>query len=326
MTSPDGQRPVFRVLEPGPYATVQDAGRVGWQQFGVPPSGALDQYSFRLANWLVGNAEDAAVLELTFLGPRLEVLSSADVALTGADMPFLVNDRPMPAWRTVRVEAGDVIRLRQVRSGLRAYLAVGGGVAAPPVMGSRSTYPAAALGGLAGRPLRQGDLVPAYPAASLAHPRSTPEEFVPVPSREITLGAVPGPQDDHFSAGLDTFFGAAYKVSSKVDRMGYRLEGPAVALAPGAPQSIISEPTLPGGVQIPPDGQPIVLLVEQTTSGYNKIATVVTADLPPLAQARPGDTVRFSRLSLEQGWEKLAAFRSRLARAKAAITGQTAAT
>ncbi len=289
----------FRVLDPGPLTTVQDLGRYGYQEYGVPVSGVLDPFAARVANLLVGNPDGAAVLETTYMGPRLEVLSQAWVAVTGADMPVLLNGEPRERWQAFRVNPGDLLVIRQAMAGLRGYLAVTGGIDVPLVMGSRATFPGGRLGGLDGRALAKGDLLPRGDGPMRPHPVSLPEALRPVHSREILLRAVPGPQDDHFAEGLERFFSAAFRVSPQADRMGYRLEGPRVDRRPEAPPSIISEPCLPGGVQIPPDAQPIILLVEQTVGGYAKIATVVSTDIPRVAQARPQDRVAFSRVELE---------------------------
>ncbi|MDW7712189.1 MAG: biotin-dependent carboxyltransferase family protein [Deferrisomatales bacterium] len=288
----------FAVLAPGAFTTVQDRGRFGYQQMGVPVSGALDPYASQVANLLVGNEPGAAVLEATVLGPRLEVRAGADVAVAGADMGVRLNGKEVSAWRSLRVGPGDVLELQQVRSGCRAYLAVSGGIDVPLVMGSRSTYVGGRVGGFQGRPLREGDLLSMAVGPMLTAPRELPARWVPDYPGEVTLRAVRGPQDDAFGEGLERLFGTPYLVTAKADRMGYRLQGPPVPLRPGWPRSIVSEPSVPGGVQIPPDEQPIVLLVEQTVGGYAKAATVVSVDLGRLAQATPGDTVRFEEVSL----------------------------
>jgi allophanate hydrolase subunit 2 len=167
------------------------------------------------------------------------------------------------------------------------------------MMGSRSTFVRAKIGGVHGRGLINGDILHRGAGSLLSRPRELPAEWVPQYAREITLRAVPGPQDDAFGEGINAFFGACFEVTQQADRMGCRLLGPAVHRDAGSPESIVTEPTMPGNVQIPADGQPIILLVEQTSGGYAKIATVITADLPKVAQAMPGNTVRFERVTLE---------------------------
>ena len=291
-------KPVFRVRIPGPWTTVQDLGRFCYQHMGVPVSGALDSFAFNVANLLVANPGDAAVLEITFSGPELEVLSEADIALTGAEMKILLNNDPLPMWRSIRVKPGDTLFIGSARQGCRAYLAVTGGFDVPLVMGSRSTYVNGKLGGVEGRPLKTGDALPRGPGDLLRRPRRLP--WIPRYADAVVLRAIPGPQDEHFRSGRDVFFSSEFTVSPQADRMGYRLQGSPMERDPGAPASIVSEPSMPGNVQIPPDGQPIVLLVEQTLGGYAKIATVITVDIFRIAQAKPGDTVRFLSVSLEE--------------------------
>ena len=289
----------FLVLTPGPYTTVQDKGRFGYQQIGVPISGAIDQFAFRVANFLVGNQEESAVLEITVVGPQLAFLREVDLALTGAEMGFELNHDPVECWKTVRVKPGDVISIQQVKSGCRGYLAVSGGIDVPEVMGSRSTYVGGKLGGYKGRTLKKGDIIQSIEGSLLNKPRYLPESWIPLYSEEVLLHAIPGPQDDFFDEGMETLFQSEFSVTDKADRMGYRLQGPSIQLKGKMPKSIISEPTMPGGVQIPADRQPIVLLAEQTVGGYAKIATVISPDLSRIAQAIPGNTVRFEQVSLE---------------------------
>jgi biotin-dependent carboxylase-like uncharacterized protein len=310
---------IFKVLEPGPFTTVQDSGRYGYQQFGIPVSGALDMFSYLAANMLVGNRAGAAALEVTFMGPRLEALSDALVAVTGAAAPVLVNNKPQPMWTSFRVTSGDVIAIRATLKGVRVYIAVAGGFLVPQVMGSSSTYTGGKIGGLDGRPLAKGDTLHCGPADALNRVVSLPEAFRPQFNPEITLKALPGPQDDYFDTGLDAFFGSEFTITAKADRMGYRLEGPKIELKEGVSKSIISEPSLSGAIQIPPDGQPIILLVEQTVGGYVKIATIITPDLDVVAQARPGDKIRFKRVDLSEAHRLHSDYRSQIDRVREVI-------
>ncbi len=283
----------FLVIEPGAFTTVQDLGRFGYRHLGVPPSGALDEFACRTANLLVGNAPGHAVLEMTLAGVVLAVLAPVDVALTGADMPVRVNQQPVDNWCSIRLAPGDLLRIEPARSGCRGYLAVTGGIDVPLVMGSRSTNTMAAMGGLEGRSLKKGDLLACGAGRLLERPRKVPQAMRPRYTQPVVLRAIPGPQDDFFTEGLQRLFTRPLTVSARADRMGCRLEGPQIPLRRGMPESIISEPILPGGIQIPADGQPIILLNEQTAGGYAKIATVISADLPAVAQAAGGDTVVF---------------------------------
>lgn len=290
---------LFKVLSPGAYTTVQDLGRFGWQSFGVPPSGMLDAFAGRIANMLVGNPDTAALLELTVSGPSLKVLSPATIALTGADMPFSINGAPAAGWCAVPVESGDTVAIGMARSGCRGYLAVSQGIDVPLVMGSRSCYVGAAISGYQGRPLQAGDRLRRGAGEADHLALRVPAALVPAYPSEITLRAIPGPQDDFFEQGLDVFFNESFTVSPQADRMGCRLQGPVISQIEAMPKSIISEPSLPGGVQIPQDGQPIILLGEQTVGGYTKIATVVSSDIPRVAQALPGDRIRFECIDID---------------------------
>jgi biotin-dependent carboxylase-like uncharacterized protein len=290
----------FSVVTPGAYTTVQDGGRFGFQKMGVPISGVLDPFAHAAANLLVGNRPERAVLEITVMGPKLEVLAAADVALCGGEFSMTLNGDPVPGWRSTAVTRGDVLEIHQVKNGCRGYLAVTGGIDVPEVMGSRSTYPGARIGGFAGRPLKPGDRLPATGGPRLSEPREVPESLRPEHPGTIRLRAIPGPQDDYFAEGLERLFASDYMITAKADRMGYRLQGPEIPIVGGMPESIVSEPSMPGGIQIPADRQPIILLVEQTVGGYAKIATVISSDLSKVAQATPGDTVRFASCSIEE--------------------------
>jgi biotin-dependent carboxylase-like uncharacterized protein len=309
------------VLDPGLLTTVQDLGRPGYQRVGIPPSGPLDRGAFVLANRLVGNPDGAAGLELTLRGPRLEVRRECVVAVTGADMGVAVNGEATLPWTAIRLRPGDVVGFRMVTAGCRAYLAVAGGLALPPALGSRSTYLRGRLGGVEGRALQKGDALPVGPAA---HPleslegRTVPEARRPAYGSEVECRVILGPQDDRFTAeGLAAFLAGPYEVTPQADRMGSRLSGPRITHARG--HDIISDGIPLGGIQVPGEGQPIVLLVDrQTTGGYTKIATVISADIARLGQSRPGHRVRFRRVTLDEAHAALREERARLDAAVAA--------
>ena len=295
MPTPSEERIVFEVLAPGLLTTVQDVGRPGYQRFGVPRGGALDAFALAAANALVGNPPDAAGLEVTLVGPVLRVAAEGLVACTGADLGFTIDGEPAALWQAHRVRPGQVLRFAGRRSGCRAYVAVAGGIAVPPVMGSRSTDIRARIGGVAGRALARGDHLPVGPLpadwrerAGLSLPPALRRHGLPQPARVVL-----GPQDDRFlPVAFERLLGAPYRVSAQSDRMGYRLTGPRLVHRDGA--DIVSEGNAPGSIQVPGNGQPIVLLADrQTTGGYAKIATVVSADLDFLAQAAPGDRITF---------------------------------
>lgn len=303
----------FRVLSPGSLTTVQDGGRYSFIDRGVPPSGALDGFAYRIANLLAGNPAEAAVLEMTLQGPTLEVLCEADVALAGADMAATLNDDPLPPWKSYRVKRGDILRFHYATTGCRTCLAVSGGIDVPVVMGSRATCLKAKIGGINGRALKKDDILPRGTGDLLTAPRRLPYRWIPVYRADIVLKVLPGPQEDAFRSEMEVFFDTDYTVTSESDRMGYRLQGTPIHHDEGVPQSIISEPILPGNIQLPADGQPIILLVEQTTGGYTKIATVISTDLPKVAQAMPGNRIWFKKVTLE---EAHALYRSEAARRK----------
>jgi biotin-dependent carboxylase-like uncharacterized protein len=287
------------VQAPGGFTTIQDKGRFGFQQMGVPTSGVLDTGAYHTANLLVGNDESCAVLEITVMGPKLEIKKEMDIALTGARMGMTLNDSPVEQWRSIRVKPGDILTISMVQQGCRGYLAVSGGIKVPRIMGSYSTYVGGKIGGFSGRPLQKGDLLETHDARGLKKSRTLPSQYIPHYPSQAVIRAIPGPQDTYFDLDKTPLFGTDYMVTAKADRMGYRLQGNALPIRPGMPKSIVSEPAVPGSVQIPPDEQPIILLVEQTVGGYAKIATVISTDLAKVAQTTPGDTIRFERVDLK---------------------------
>jgi biotin-dependent carboxylase-like uncharacterized protein len=294
---------VFEVLEPGILTTIQDLGRYGFSQFGVPPSGALDTFSFRVANLLVGNPGGEACLETTIMGLKLKALREVVIAMTGGDLSPTLNGESLEMWRTHLLVEGDVIRFNKVRTGCRAYLAMGGGFVVPKIMGSQSTYLSGKFGGLEGRALKKGDIL--Y-SLHLQSPLSKlglrfPSESIPPLEKEVLLQVIPGPQDHHFTEkGFQTFCSSSYQVTPQCDRMGVRLEGPKIERRSDVEESIISEGLIAGAIQVPGDGKPIIILTELVTGGYTKIATVISADLAKVAQLKPGDRVRFTPISIEE--------------------------
>ena len=293
----------LKVITPGPATTVQDRGRFGFLDMGVPVCGTLDGFSARIANRLVGNTLDCALLEATLVGPCLEALAALDIAVTGARSDLTINGKREPGWTSIRVWPGDRIEVGAADNGCRSYLAVTGGIDVPLVMGSRSTYLGGKLGGMQGRVLQSGDVLPCGVGRLLGRTRALP--WYPLHCEETWLRVVPGPQDDFFTSASKVLSESAYGVTAQANRMGYRLEGAPLVRDPGAPASVVSEPIVPGSIQVPADGQPIILLTEQTLGGYAKIATVISADLFKVAQARPGDTFRFIPVTLVQAHDIL---------------------
>ncbi len=317
------------VVSPGLLTTVQDLGRLGFQRYGVPASGAMDQVALRAANLLVDNEEGAAGLEATGEGPVLRARADLVVAVVGADMQPHLDGSPIESGAAVLVKNGQLIEFGRARRGLRAYVAVAGGIDVPVVLGSRSTCLPAVFGGFQGRALRQGDLLPVGASkARTARPdgrRLSPRWSGRLPDA-ITLRVVLGPQDDLFtSEGVQTFLNGAYRLMPEMDRMGARLRGPAIAHRTSA--DIISDSIPLGAVQIPADGQPIILLADrQTTGGYAKIAVVVSEDVFRLAQATAGQVIRFCQVSLKDAHASVRAYEAKLLALKRGWQSQGAMT
>jgi biotin-dependent carboxylase-like uncharacterized protein len=297
---------MIEVIEAGLFTTVQDLGRYGYQRYGVPVSGALDTFAMRVANILVDNSEGDAGLEVTFLGPRMSFLEETVIAVTGGDLGPMLNGHPIPCWQSVVVPRGGVLSFSGARDGIRAYLAIAGGIDVPVVLGSRSTYTRSGLGGLGGRALAPGDRIPvATKGSPVQAGRGLAPPHIPSYGHIHILRVVLGPQDDAFTErGIATLLSSTYTVTPMFDRMGYRLEGETIEHKGGA--DIVSDGTPSGAVQVTGDGQPIVLLADRgTTGGYTKIATVVSVDLARIAQAQAGDTVAFRAVTLEQAHREL---------------------
>jgi antagonist of KipI len=302
---------MIRILDAGPLTTVQDLGRAGQLRYGIPPSGPMDRDSFVLANRLVDNDDGDAGLEGTLIGPRFEAMAPCAIAVTGAAASVTVNGAPAKMWRSLTLRAGDVVKLGPAMAGVRTYVAFSGGVGVAPVLGSRATYVRGRLGGWHGRALRKGDEI-SLGAAALPPDRWIERPPDTDPGAEPTLRVVLGPQADRFrDDGIRTFLSSAYEVLPQSDRMGARLRGPRIAHARG--HDIISDGIPLGGVQVPGDGQPIVLLVDrQSTGGYTKLATVCSFDIGRLAQLRPGRAVRFAAVAVDEAHQLHARHRAAL--------------
>jgi antagonist of KipI len=287
------QQRALVVLRPGMLTTVQDLGRWGHQASGVPVAGPMDMYSHRLANQLVGNSEAAAALEITLIGPELQARGDLLCAVAGADFRVLVGGHHVQHTGVFRVPAGTTIRFGERQAGARASLAVRGGIVVPSVLGSRSTSILSRMGPFDGRALAPGDLLPIGEERRFDDPVASAYPMA-MPRRGARLRAIPGPHDAMFtSEAMETFFSSRYHVTPSSNRMGYRLEGPALTHMGAA--DILSDATPVGSIQVPASGQPILLMADrQTTGGYPKIATVITADLPIAGQLAPGDWVEFT--------------------------------
>jgi biotin-dependent carboxylase-like uncharacterized protein len=297
----------LRVLAPGLMTTVQDLGRRGYQHLGVPVSGALDHVSLRAANLLVGNPADTAALEIFYQGPTLAVeADGARVALAGGAAPIDIvahdatssGNRRLGAFESARLVRGERLRVGALAGSAVAYLAIEGGIGIAPVLGSLSTLTRGGIGGFEGRALRAGDVLPLRQGAAAER------EEVAMPPLDLTppqrIRVVLGPQVDYFTpAALGALLESTYTVSQASDRMGMRLDGPELEHSEKG-YNIVSDGTAPGSIQVPGNGLPIVLLADrQTTGGYPKIATVVSADLPALGRMMPGSRIAFEAVGIE---------------------------
>jgi len=307
----------IEVQAPGLLTTVQDLGREGFGPMGVSPSGAADAVSLRLANRLVGNAEGAAGLEMTLVGGAFRFPQGAVIALSGSDFGATLDGEAVGLWASVQVQPGGILRMGATRSGARCYLCVQGGIAVQPLLGSASTHVLSSLGGFQGRALRRGDVLRIGPAKDPFRKRTvTPRALDSLSPRRV-LRVTAGPQSDWFSESSQrAFYASAYRVAEESNRMGLRLEGSPVAA--DSVREMVTEGVPLGAVQVPASGQPIILFVEQqTTGGYPKIANVISADLHSVGQLRPRDEIRFERVEFETAqsllreqetliaWEKL---------------------
>ncbi|MGH7449495.1 MAG: biotin-dependent carboxyltransferase family protein [Longimicrobiales bacterium] len=303
---------MIHVVRAGLLTTVQDAGRRGLQQHGVITAGAMDPVAQRVANLLVGNPADAATLEATMLGPTLELAADVLLAIAGADTGATLDDRPVPLWCPFPARRGTILVLGSARVGCRAYIAVGGGIDVPAVLDSRATDLIAGIGGVDGRALRAGDTLPlGEPGrtsrrildrirAAPGHARAAGRSLLPRYARESVVRVIRGPEHGRFTArSTEQLVGDAFEVSAQSNRMGIRLSGPALALA--GPYDLFSSPVATGTIQVPPSGEPIVLMADhQTIGGYPRIANVITVDLPLLAQTPPGTHIRFREVTVHE--------------------------
>jgi biotin-dependent carboxylase-like uncharacterized protein len=314
----------------GLSTTVQDAGRDGQYAIGMPPSGAMDQYSFAVANLLVGNPSGAAALEATYIGPELEFTDSRSVAVTGADSGVTINDEPAATWQTLRVSPGDVLAVRQVRAGARPYIAVSGGIDVPSYLGSRSTYMLTGIGGFQGRALSDGDrlslgeVTPA-PAPGTELPAELRPEFPETTVVRLVVGLCAYRLTER---ALESFLGTDWKVTKDADRVGYRLRGGSLEFiereqpfGAGSDQANVVDLGYPvGSVQVPGGDEPIVLLNDAVTGGgYATIGTVISADRDLMAQTRTGSRVHFAAVDIDGAMAARRERRARLEKARAAV-------
>lgn len=297
---------MITTIEPGLFTTIQDQGRWGFQAYGMPISGAMDRYASQVANLLVGNRPDAAVLEMTGAGGTFKFDEKQMVAVCGGDMQGLLNHMPISNWSAFIVPRRGILRFDTAVSGYRTYVAVRGGFEVPVVLGSRSTCTPVKIGGHEGRVLRQGDVLHVgRDMECKTQLGSLAEGYIPQYVSQVQLRVILGPQDTMFgSAALDAFFCSSYKVTKQSDRTGYRLKGPKIKHLGSA--DIISEAVWLGAIQVPVHGMPFIMTADhQTTRGYAKLGSVIRGDLSKLVQAKPGDCIRFLRSTEEEAIEVL---------------------
>ncbi|MCD6503099.1 MAG: biotin-dependent carboxyltransferase family protein [Euryarchaeota archaeon] len=309
---------MIEILDPGLFSTIQDLGRKGYQKYGVPVSGVMDFISARLVNMLVGNDENSALIEFYMKGPKLKFHSNAYFAIAG-DVRAKLNGRDIHPWKRYKASSGDVLEIGTISSGSYGYIAFSGGINTEPILGSRSTYLRANIGDK----LKSGDRIPLGSHYNLPRLDYIPRSLVPKYSNSVEARIILGPDDDHFTEnGIKTFFSSEYTVTPESDRMGYRLKGPKIEHSKRGPD-IITDVVPLGTVQVPGNGQPIIMLADrQTTGGYARIGVVITADIPKVAQLRPGGKIRFKEVTIEKAYEELMKIENRLELIKKLLYGK----
>ena len=289
----------IRIIQPGILTTIQDLGRYGFQQYGVPISGAMDSYSLKLANILVGNDINEACLEITMIGPSIEFNHNTAIAITGANITPKVNGNKVNMYETIYVKPGDILTFGELISGFRTYLSILGGFDVRVIMGSKSTYTRGNIGGYKGRKLAKEDIIKVNAVNKIVAKRKIPDYLIPKYSQEETIRVILGPEDASFTDdGIKTFLNSEFIVSDNFDRMGYKLNGPKIEHKSKA--DIISTGISIGTIQVPGNGQPIVMLSDkQTTGGYTRIANVITTDISKFGQMKSGDKIKFEKIELK---------------------------
>ncbi|KIL52934.1 5-oxoprolinase subunit C family protein [Jeotgalibacillus campisalis] len=312
---------MIRIIEPGLLSTIQDEGRHGFQQYGIITNGVMDPFALRIANYIVGNEKDEAGIEVTLTGPTIQFEESMLIAVCGADYSALIDNEPMPLWRPVLVQKGSTLHMKFSKKGCRAVIAVGGGLDIPAVMNSKSTYVRAGIGGFKGRALEKEDVLQIGPLSEqtkqIIHSLTKKGKTYMTSDWSIsaaylndlyereTIRVMKGRQYDEFSeSSRNEFWEETYKLSPQSDRMGFRLNGP--VLERTVSEELLSEAVSFGTIQVPSDGEPIILLADrQTIGGYPKIGQVASIDLPVLAQKKPGESLRFEKISHTEAQESI---------------------
>ena len=318
----------IEIIEPGLAASVQDLGRPGHYNVGIPPSGAVDLYSALAGNLLVGNDDGAAVIEAAYLGPKLRFTEPTVVAVSGAAMPVTLNGDPVPQWESIPVAAGDLLAFGYLQEGARTYIAVAGGIDVPLVLGSRSTYALGGFGGFAGRPLQAGDVLPAGHGQGRPG-RSVPADLRPTLTRDMSVRIMLGLYDYRLApAGLQTLLETTWTLTPVADRTGFRYSGGTLEWADrvqpfGAgsdPSNIVDAGYPVGSIQVPGGVEPIILHRDAVSGGgYAMVATVISADLDAVGQSAPGTRTRFRPVSMDEALQARAAAGDRIRRLRSAL-------
>ena len=297
---------MITIIHQGAFTTIQDEGRFGYQAYGMPSAGAMDRYAYRVANFLVGNNTNAAVIEMTTFGASFKFDEEQLVAVCGADMQGTINGMPIRNWSSFKVPRNSEMKFDVATKGCRAYVSVAGGIDVPLVLGSRSTCTRAQVGGHEGRALWQGDVLSIGQDYTFpVQPRSLETEYIPKYSDQIKLRVILGPQENLFTQdAIKTFFESTYTITEEMDRMGYHLKGPGIMYSGKA--DIVSDAVCLGAIQVPVNGMPLIMTADhQTTSGFAKFGSVIRVDLSTLAQAKPGDQIRFRCIPEQEAIEAL---------------------
>lgn len=294
----------IEIIQPGLLTTVQDNGRWGYQQYGMPVAGAMDIFSLEVANLLVGNHKHDAVLECTFLGPTIKFNTDEVISITGANMGPMINDRPIEMWKSIQVKADDILSFSGLKDGMRSYIAFSRKLNIEKIMNSYSTFLRGNLGGHEGGKLSAGQKISLVNSEPINQGSRLIDTFIPKLNTDSKIRVILGPQDDYFlDESIETFLSSNYKITNESDRMGYRLTGPKIKHKDTA--DIISDGIVFGSIQVPGHGEPIIMMADrQTTGGYTKIATIITPDLSKVAQMGPGSEISFEEVSIEKGQEE----------------------
>jgi antagonist of KipI len=298
----------IKCIKPGMLTTIQDLGRHEYQGYGVPSSGAMDPLSLRLANIIVGNPIHYAALEVTLIGPELIFKGEGIIAITGADLSPKRNGKSISMWRAIHIHDGDILTFGKGINGCRSYIAILGGLRVSEVLGSKSTYLRGQYGGMEGRPLKSGDVIPVIPASpeliKKVKNRIIPDYNIPNIINNKIIRFIWGPHDSKFTEeSIEKFVKSSYMISNHSDRMGYRLQGETLLHRDSA--DILSEFVAPGTIQVPASGQPILLMTDcQTSGGYTKIGMVIGVDLPIAGQKKPGDSIMFRPITIKEAQEE----------------------